>query len=456
MDSPPTSRDEFEVAVFCALEIECDAVALLIDHWYEDGRFGKAPGDENIYKSGRMGSVNIVLVRLSGRGKVIAGTTAASLRSSYPKLKILLLTGICAGVPSTVEDDQELLLGDVIISKSVIQYDNGKRYDGAFETRKGIEDSLGRPAKRILNLVAHLEVEKWREHLESQAASFLERLQAQASSRRRGSKYNYPGTPSDRLFEPSYLHKHQLSTVHACAECRQSSDSTCRESRDLSCEELGCSDTHTIRRQRLEPKGMLEPGGSTNKAQVPAVLFGCFGSGDTVMKSAQDRDTIAREHKIMAFEMEGAGVWEEFPCIIVKGVSDYADGHKNNTWHGFAAATAAAVTKALLAHHIQYMLAGPQNSREQPARSAGRRQNVRQTLTNRRNFRTEVRCYRCDYYGHVLQDCYALDGTVEDGRDIRWDENRCLNCGKEDHYWESCPWENLLKERSEYHYRWQI
>jgi hypothetical protein len=169
------------------------------------------------------------------------------------------------------------------------------------------------------------------------------------------------------------------------------------------------------------------------------------------MKSGEERDKIAREYKIMAFEMEGAGVWEEFPCIIVKGVSDYADSHKNNAWQGFAAATAAAVTKALLAHHIQYMLAGPQNSRGQSAGRASRPQNVRHTPKTR-NLRAEFRCYRCDF-DHALRDCYAKENTVEERREIRWDENRCLNCGEEDHYWEFCRWENLLRRRSEYHYR---
>ncbi|EHK19554.1 uncharacterized protein TRIVIDRAFT_46254 [Trichoderma virens Gv29-8] len=440
MASPPASRDEFEVAVICALPLEYDAVTLLVDDWYEDGRYGRAPGDENIYKSARMGNVNIVLVGPTNVGKARAAAAAASLRSSYPNLKVLLLTGICGGVPST-EEDQELLLGDVVISKSVIQYDLGKRYDGTFQMKKGIEDSLGRARKRICDLVTHLEVDKWHEHLESQAACFLEQLQAKESSRHRR-KYIYPGTASDQLFEPSYLHKHRLSTLPACTECCQSSDSICCESKDLSCEKLGCSNTHTIRRQRLESKGKLE----FNKAQAPAIHFGRFGSGDTVVKSGKYRDTLAREHKITAFEMEGAGLWEEIPgVVIVKGVSDYADGHKNDSWQRFAAATAAAVTKGLLEHHIPLILDGPQNSTGHSAERVAEQQNGRHIP--RDSSSRGLRCYRCDWDTHVLRDCYAHEDTVEDGREIRWDENRCLNCGEEDHYRRSCPWEDLLPRR---------
>lgn len=50
--------------------------------------------------------------------------------------------------------------------------------------------------------------------------------------------------------------------------------------------------------------------------------------------------------------MEGAGVWDEIPCIVVKGVCDYADGHKIKKWKNFAAATAALVLKVILEWYI--------------------------------------------------------------------------------------------------------
>jgi hypothetical protein len=60
-----------------------------------------------------------------------------------------------------------------------------------------------------------------------------------------------------------------------------------------------------------------------------------------MLKSGIDRDRLAREHEILALETEGSGVWDEFPCIIVKGVCDYADSHNNKGWRNFTAATAA-------------------------------------------------------------------------------------------------------------------
>src|SRR5947209_19902633 len=40
--------------------------------------------------------------------------------------------------------------------------------------------------------------------------------------------------------------------------------------------------------------------------------------------------------------------WDSFPCVVVRGISDYADSHKNKQWQPWAAAAAAAYVKELL------------------------------------------------------------------------------------------------------------
>ncbi|OBR14490.1 Nucleoside phosphorylase [Colletotrichum higginsianum IMI 349063] len=98
----PRRRDEFEIAVVCALPLEFDAAALAFDEfWDDDGdTYGRAPGDTNTYTTGRIGQYNVVLSLLSTMGKVSAASAASSLRSSYTGLRLALLTGICGGVPS--------------------------------------------------------------------------------------------------------------------------------------------------------------------------------------------------------------------------------------------------------------------------------------------------------------------------------------------------------------------
>lgn len=84
--------------------------------------------------------------------------------------------------------------------------------------------------------------------------------------------------------------------------------------------------------------------------KITLIHFGLYASGDKVMKSGEEREIVAKDEGVVAFEMEGAGVWEGFPgrCLVIKAVCDYADSHKNKTWQTYAAASAAACTKALL------------------------------------------------------------------------------------------------------------
>jgi nucleoside phosphorylase len=84
----------------------------------------------------------------------------------------------------------------------------------------------------------------------------------------------------------------------------------------------------------------------------PAIHHGIVASGSSLMKDAVIRDTIAKEKGVMCFEMEAAGLMNHFPCLVVRGVCDYSDSHKNKQWQGYAAMTAAAYAKDLLARMV--------------------------------------------------------------------------------------------------------
>ena len=53
------------------------------------------------------------------------------------------------------------------------------------------------------------------------------------------------------------------------------------------------------------------------------------------MKSAGRRDKLATREKVIGFEMQGAGAWDTFPTVIIEGVCDYADSHKNKKWQKY-------------------------------------------------------------------------------------------------------------------------
>ncbi|KAE8358860.1 nucleoside phosphorylase domain-containing protein [Aspergillus caelatus] len=80
----------------------------------------------------------------------------------------------------------------------------------------------------------------------------------------------------------------------------------------------------------------------------PVVHYGIIASGDQVIKDARKRDEIAREIGALCFEMEAAGLMDNFPCLVIRGICDYADSHKNKRWQRYAAVAAAAFAKELL------------------------------------------------------------------------------------------------------------
>ncbi|KAK1237850.1 hypothetical protein MKX08_002429 [Trichoderma sp. CBMAI-0020] len=335
----PTGRDEFHVAIICALPSEADAVTLLFDQfWDEDGDpFGRASGDNNSYITGRLGKHNVVLAVLPGMGTNSAASATANLRSSYGSLRLVFLVGICGGVPNIEGND--VFLGDVVVSKAIIQYDFGRQYPGHFEVKNTVEDSLGRANRDIRGLLAVFETERMRDILQDKSAAYLKQLQSAdakaASKKRQRTKYQYPGITENKLYLPRYVHRH-LKQCDICSGL----DSTCDLAAKTSCVDLGCEENMLVQRDMFEGDF------------ISNIFIGRIGSGNIVMKSGEIRDWIARKYNLIAFEMEGAGAWDEVPCLVVKGVCDYADSHKNKLWQNFAAATAASVMRAILDRYI--------------------------------------------------------------------------------------------------------
>ncbi|KAG4281603.1 hypothetical protein FPRO06_10507 [Fusarium proliferatum] len=325
----PKSRDDFEIAIICALTLEADAVIASFDHhWDEEGglSLGKARGDPNSYSTGVIGCHNVVLAHLPGMGK-IAGHIASFCRMSFPNISLALIVGICGGAP--LYEDTPIFLGDVIISTGVVQYDFGRRFPDRFEMKDTLGESLGRPNLEIRSLLAKLTTARQREKLR-RATRDLIALVPNA----------YPGRSKDVLFPASYRHKHQDSReCSVCTSCSTDADAVCSESLRATCEELGCDRKQTIRQI---------PGNTDEMEPSLSIHFGTFASGDTVMKSGKDRDQLIRQKKVVGFEMESAGVWEVFPSIVIKSVCDYADSHKNKDWQAYSALCAASCTKAFL------------------------------------------------------------------------------------------------------------
>ncbi|UKZ82702.1 hypothetical protein TrVFT333_010497 [Trichoderma virens FT-333] len=141
----PSTRQDFEVAIICASPLEFNAISLLFDQfWDEDGDpYGRATGDPNYYTTGRFGKYDVVLALLTRTDRATAASAAASIRTSYSGLRLALFVGICSGVPQIHDgdDEDEIMLGDVVISSTVVQYDFDTQHPKKYIHKNTVENN---------------------------------------------------------------------------------------------------------------------------------------------------------------------------------------------------------------------------------------------------------------------------------------------------------------------------
>jgi nucleoside phosphorylase len=297
-------RDDYTVGWVCALPVELAAAQEMLDEEHCDLEHDAADNDENLYALGSISGHNVAIVCLpAGRiGNNPAASVATQMRATFKKIRFGLMVGIGGGVPSAEAD---VRLGDVVASQpygtfaGVVQYDMGKTTPSGFE-RTG---SLNAPPQILLAAVARVRANQLRGR--SKLSEHVAKLEGIAKFRR--SKAG-----PDVLFEAAYNHEGG-QTCDGCNLSRQDA----RQARD-SGEEI-------------------------------VVHYGTIASGNQVMRSAAERDRVSAElGGVLCFEMEAAGLMNSFPCLVVRGVCDYADSHKNKRWQGYAAGTAAAYAKEVL------------------------------------------------------------------------------------------------------------
>ena len=295
----------------------------------KDIKFRKEPSDENAYEFGVIGSHNIVLAHLTIPGGNDGVRMATALHSNFPQLAVCFVVGICGVVPRHNTTGTEIVLGDSIISGPVIvQSDFGRLYQKGLARRREPEEILGRASPAIRAFVAALQTTHTARDLEKRTITHLKYLGSKSYST------EYPGVEKDWLFPPDYPHQHHPPSS-GCDQC-SSKDKMCKKY----CTELNCDESLLITRARLDPK---------NPPPTPKVHFGRFASADQVPRSGVDRDAMAKEDNVIAFEIASSGIWDNLPTVLIKSAAHYADCHGNKDhWKTYAAATAAATLVSVL------------------------------------------------------------------------------------------------------------
>ncbi|KAJ9294617.1 hypothetical protein DTO217A2_9161 [Paecilomyces variotii] len=289
--------EDFTVGWISALPVEYAAAKAMLDEEYEgDGHMAQ-------YTLGRIHDHNVVMACLpAGQiGTNAAATAAAEMRFTFPALRFGLLVGIGGGVPSK---DADIRLGDVVISQpqgrygGVVQYDLGKTVAGGVHVPTGL---MNAPSRELLTAVSILRSKQ------TAGRSNLSQYFSELCRLTEFSRYN---NGPDNLFDPLYGH-----VGETCDECDQA---------------------------------MIIPR-APRISHEPCIHFGTIASGNQVIKDGATRDRLSAEFGgVLCFEMEAAGLMNQIDCLVIRGICDYSDSHKNKKWQLFAAAAAAACAKEIL------------------------------------------------------------------------------------------------------------
>jgi nucleoside phosphorylase len=293
--------EDYSVGWVCALPVELAAAQLMLDEEHQP--LDQDSNDSILYTLGRIGDHNVVIACLpAGQvGPQSAATVAMQMKTSFPSIRFGLMVGIGGGVPN---EEADIRLGDVVVSQphqvhgGVVQYDFGKATPSGFQ-RTGF---LNMPPTILLHAVAKV-----------RSNGFMGRssLPAYVSKLSEIPAFQRGNAGPDVLYKASYKHE---------------GGSTCGS----------CNKESTVER---EPRGNQEI----------VVHYGTIASGNQVMRDGTTRDMLSSElGGVLCFEMEAAGLMNTFPCLVIRGICDYADSHKNKKWQPYAAGTAAAYAKEVL------------------------------------------------------------------------------------------------------------
>lgn len=290
---------DYTVGWICALSVELTASYAMLDRIHQP--LPTTNSDTNAYILGNIGTHNIVLACLPmGQfGLSNAAQVASHMTRSFPSIRFGLMVGVGGGVP-----DLDIRLGDVVVGNKVVQHDLGKLVAAGLHGTA----TARIPPPILLNSVSKLRA--LHETQGSQIPSFLRQMQQRYPKL---DKYSYPTTCQDLLFRATYNHD-QSEDSDRCGHCSPS--------------EL----------QHREPRPTYDP----------QIHYGGIASGSQVIRSGRIRDDIASNLGVACFDMEAAGLIDHFACIVIRGICDYADSHKNKHWQEYASATAAAYAKEFL------------------------------------------------------------------------------------------------------------
>lgn len=301
------THEDYQIGWICALQCELKASLAMLDARHPP--LPPKPGDTNTYSFGRIGKHNVVITCLPAgvTGTNSAARVATQMRRTFPSA-FGLLVGIAGGVPSPEHD---VRLGDVVVSEprgafgGVVEYDFGKTVEGG-QFRRTFRP-LNKPSEQLLGGLSKVKSE----YPDAgggglEAKRYVEEILVRQPEEVEFARY--PG--HDVLYAADYDHR---------------GGSSC----------LTCDSGQIVHRR---PRA----------SDAPVVHYGLVASGNQVMRHGLSRDQLREVGDVLCYEMEAAGLMDAAPFLVIRGICDYADSHKEKSWQNYAALMAAAYAKVFL------------------------------------------------------------------------------------------------------------
>ncbi|KAB8576214.1 hypothetical protein FH972_025742 [Carpinus fangiana] len=309
----------FTVGWVCAHDFELTASRAMLDEEFSGEQLGfhrqLHPSDKNIYAYGMVGGHAVVMACAPGglHNDASAANVARSMLSSFRFIRFSLMVGVGSGVPN---DKHDIRLGDVVVSQPDDDGGGVTQYDFVGSSPNGSLHKLGisiRPPRVLLDAVPRIQsIHRFQgTKLPSHLEQFYGKLKQSSKSH-----FQKPDHNTDRLFHTK-----------------------CQHGRDITCDSCGLFE-ETSRATRFKYGDVVDPD--------PHVHYGQIASGDLDVANMIGHHPSEAPPATVCIEREAAGLDISFPCLMIRGISDYADSHPRDGWHKYAASTAAAYAKDLL------------------------------------------------------------------------------------------------------------
>jgi nucleoside phosphorylase len=238
----------------------------------------------------------VALTTLGATATDAAANGCANLARSFPSISVVIMVGIAAGVPAVSHPERHVRLGDIVVAEGVIDYDHIRVLTDGAELRRGfpLPSAVLTRCTTILKSDELSGQRPWEEWLDISARSGLH-------------SYSRPSDSTDVVYDAG-----------------------------------GRKLDHPRRDRSGHHKGR------------PKVHYGLVGSADRALSDVAVRDQLAAQYRILALEMEGAGLGSsgflnDLAWFMVRGISDYGDSRRDRVWRRYASLAAAAYVRALLA-----------------------------------------------------------------------------------------------------------